>query len=94
MHDSLLHRKALLVVAAGDFEHVAGELGSDAVTGDFGAHAAVHEDAEFSFIFDFDEFLSAIGGVGDVELHNEGGRWLWSGGLVVFVRYRWRFLFG
>lgn len=45
VHDSLLHGEALLVVAAGDAEHVAFELGPDAVAEDFGAHASVHEDS-------------------------------------------------
>ena len=73
MHDPLLHGKALLVVAAGDFEDVAFELGTDAVARDFVAHAAFHEDAEFALVFDLDEFLGAIGRVGDVELHLDGG---------------------
>ena len=76
MHDALLHGEALLVVAAGDFEDVAFELGGDAVAGDFLAHALVHEAAEFAVVFDFDELLGAIGGVGDVELHLDGfGGW-------------------
>ena len=73
MHDTLLHRKALLVVAAGDFEDVAFEFGTDAVASDFLAHAFVHEGAEFAFVFDLDEFLGAVGWVGDVELHLDGG---------------------
>ena len=60
MHDSLLHRESLLVVAAGDAEDVAFELVADAVAGDFGAHAAVHEDTELALIFDFDQLLRAI----------------------------------
>ena len=86
VHDALLHGKALLVVAAGDFEDVAFELGGDAVAGDFLAHALVHEAAEFAVVFDFDELLGAVGGVGDVELHLDGwgggtSRWLEVGGL-------------
>ena len=69
VHDALLHREALLVVAAGDAEDVAFELVTDAVARDFGAHAAVHEDAEFALIFDFDQLLRAVGGIGDIELH-------------------------
>ena len=72
VHDSLLHREALLVVAAGDSEDVALELVADGVAGDFVAHAAVHEDAEFTVVFDFDELLRAVGGEGDVELHLDG----------------------
>lgn len=73
MHDSLLHRKTLLVIAACDLEHIARELGAHAVGGDLGAHAAVHEDAELALVFDFNEFLGAIGGIGYVELHLDGG---------------------
>lgn len=60
MHDSLLHGEALLVVAPSDAEDVALEFISDGVAWDFLAHAAVHEDAEFAFIVDFDEFLGAV----------------------------------
>ena len=69
MHDSLLHGKALLVVAACNAEDVAFEFIADAVAGDFLAHTTVHEDPEFAFVLNFDDFLSAIGGEGDVELH-------------------------
>ena len=72
VHDPLLHGEALLVVAAGDFEDVAFEFGRDAVAGDLLAHALVHEAAELAFVFDFDEFLGAVGRVGDVELHLDG----------------------
>jgi hypothetical protein len=69
VHDTLLHRETLLVVATGDSEDVALELVADAVAGDFVTHTAVHEDAELALIFDLDQFLRAIVGVGDVELH-------------------------
>lgn len=69
VHNSLLHGKTLLVVAAGDAEDVSLELVADAVAGDFLAHAAVHEDAEAALIFDFDELLRAVRRHGDVELH-------------------------
>ena len=72
VHDTLLHRKPLLVVAAGDLEDVAFEFGADAVALDFRAHAFFHEAAQFALVFDFDEFLGAIGRVGDVELHPDG----------------------
>ena len=85
MHDALLHREALLVVAAGDFEDVAFELGGDAVAHDLLAHALVHEAAEVAVVFDLDEVLGAVGRVGDVELHldglgdvrQDGGRFVW-----------------
>ena len=79
MHDALLHGETLLIVAAGDFEHVAFEFGGDAVAAHLLAHALVHEAAEFAVVFDFDEFLGAVGGVGDVEFHLDGfgtgGKW-------------------
>ena len=73
VHDTLFHGEALLVVAAGYLEDVAFEFGTDAVAGDFGAHALLHEDAEAALIFYFDELLGAVGWVGDVELHLDGG---------------------
>lgn len=72
VHDALFHGEALLVVAAGDFEDVAFELGTDPVARDLLAHAFVHEAAEFAVVFDLDELLGAIGRVGDVELHPDG----------------------
>lgn len=73
MHDPLLHREPLLVVAASDLENVAFEFVAKGVAENFGAHAFVHEGAEFALIFDFDELLRAVGGIGDVELHGDGG---------------------
>lgn len=75
MHNALLHGETLLVVAAGDLEDVAFEFGADAVAFDFLAHALVHEAAEFAVVFDIDELLGAVGWVGDVELHLDGGGW-------------------
>ena len=86
MHDTLLHRKPLFIVAAGNFEDVAFEFRAHAVALDFLSHAAVHEDAEFAVVFDFDELLGAIGGVGDVELHLDGG--------VIASRWRVRMVDG
>lgn len=89
MHDALLHGKPLFIIAAGDFEDVAFEFRTDAVARDFVAHASLHENAEFALVFDFDELLGAIGGVGDVELHLDGGgvasRW-WVRVVDGFVR--------
>lgn len=73
VHDTLLHRETLLVVSTGDAEDVALELVADGVAGDFLTHAAVHEDAQLALVFDLDQLLRAIVGVGDVELHR-GGR--------------------
>ena len=73
MHNTLLHGEALLVVAASDSEDVALELVADAVARDFLTHAAVHKDAELALIFDLDQLLGAIVGVGDVELHLDCG---------------------
>lgn len=73
VHDTLLHGETLFIVATGDLEDVAGELRAERVGGDFLAHAAVHEDAQFAVILDFDEFLGAVGGIGYVEFHLDGG---------------------
>ena len=86
MHDPLLHGETLFIVTAGDFEDVAFEFRADAIALDFLSHAAVYEDTEFAVIFDFDEFLGAIGGVRDVELHLDGG--------VVASRWRVRVVDG
>jgi len=72
VHNTLLHRETLLVVAAGDPEDVALELVADAVARDLMAHTAVHEDAELALIVNLDQLLCAIVGVGDVELHFDG----------------------
>lgn len=89
VHDALLHGETLLVVAAGDLEDVALEFGPEVVAGDLLAHAAVHEHAEFALIFDFDELLRAVGGVGDVELHLDGGGLVRMGGFVLGVVRLW-----
>ena len=69
MHDTLLHRKALLVVAAGDSEDVALELVAHAVAGNFLAHTTVHEDPQLAVIVHLNQLLRAICGVRDVQLH-------------------------
>lgn len=75
VHNTLLHRETLLVVASGDAEDVALELVADGVTGDLSAHALLHEDAELALILNVDELLAAIGRVGDVQLHLAGVGW-------------------
>lgn len=72
VHDTLLHRETLLVVAAGDPEDVALELVANAVAGNLLTHAAVHEDAELALIVDLNQLLRAVGRVGNVELHLDG----------------------
>ena len=76
VHYSFRHGETLLVIASCDLEHIAGKLGAYAVGGDLGAHAPVHEDAELALIFDFYEFLGAIGGVGYVKLHPDVGSYV------------------
>jgi len=63
VHDTLLHRETLLVVASSDPEDVSLELIADGVARDLVTHAAVHEDAELALIFNLDQFLGAIVGV-------------------------------
>jgi len=63
VHNTLLHREALLVVSAGDLEDVSLELVADAVGRDLVAHTAVHEDTQLALIIDLNQLLSAIGGV-------------------------------
>lgn len=73
VHNTLLHRETLLVVAAGDPEDVALELVADAVTRNLMSHATLHEDAELALVFNLDQLLGAIVGVRNVELHLDGG---------------------
>jgi hypothetical protein len=72
MHNPLLHRKPLLVIAPRNLERVPLELVADGVPVNLLPHAAVHEDAELAVVFDLDELLGAICGKGDVELHLDG----------------------
>jgi len=60
MHDTLLHRETLLVVAAGDLEDVALELIANGVARNLCTHSLVDEDTELSLIFDLDQLLAAI----------------------------------
>jgi len=54
VHNTLLHREALLVVSTGDAEDVALPFIADAVARNFLAHAAVHEDTQLAVILDLD----------------------------------------
>lgn len=85
VHDTLLHRETLLVVATSDLEDVALELIANTVAWDFLAHAAVHEDAQLALVVDLDQLLRAIGRVGDVELHLCGDEATTVGGGEVVV---------
>lgn len=69
MHNTLLHWKALLVVATRDLEDVALELITNAVTWDLSAHPLVHKNTQLPLIFDLNKLLAAIGREGDVQLH-------------------------
>jgi hypothetical protein len=87
VHNTLLHRETLLVVAAGDAEDVALELVADRVSRNLLSHATLHEDAELALIFDLDQLLGAIVGVGNVELHLDGGvRWTCCAATLVVCR--------
>jgi hypothetical protein len=63
MHNTLLHRETLLVVATSDLEDVILKLRTNRVTGDFLSHSFVHKDTETAVIVDFDQLLGAIGGI-------------------------------
>ena len=89
MHDTLLHGESLLVVTTGDLENVACELRTHRVAGNFVAHAALHEDAEFALVFDFNELLGAIGRVGDIEFHLDGERGSATSRCAAVVNCRW-----
>jgi len=74
VHNALLHRETLLVIASRDLEDVTLEFVSNAVTWNFGTHTLLHENAESALIVDFDHLLAAIGRVGDVQLHDHSCR--------------------
>jgi len=67
--DALAHGEALLVVTAGNAEDVAGEFFAEDGAVDFLRHAAFVEVLEALFVIDFDDFLEARGGDGDIDLH-------------------------
>ncbi len=66
--DALLHREALLVVAAGDAEDVALPLVAEGFGLDFLAHALLVEAADLLLVVDLEEFLRARGRVRYVQL--------------------------
>jgi len=68
-HDTLLHGKALLVIAASDAEDVALPFITKTVAWHFIAHSLLHEDAQLALIINLEEFLRPVGRVGDVQLH-------------------------
>jgi hypothetical protein len=72
--DALLHREALLVVAAGDPKDVALVLVAEVGAVDLGGHAQVVQRPQLALILDLDADLAARGRVGDVELEGRGRR--------------------
>jgi len=69
VHNTLLHGKALLVVATSNLEDVALEFITNGVAWDLGAHSLLHEHSQLALILNLNQLLAAIGRVGDVELH-------------------------
>jgi len=67
--NTLFHREPLLVVSAGYTENVASKFVTNRVSRDFLGHLLVEEDTVAFFVIEVDEFLSASGGVGNVNLH-------------------------
>ena len=63
VHDTLFHGETLLVVPSSNLENVSLVLITNSVTRDLLTHAFVDENTETTLIIDFDEFLSAVGGV-------------------------------
>lgn len=70
VQNTLLHWETLLVVTAGDLEDVTLELVTNGVALDFLAHTLVVENSNTLFIVNFNQLLSAVGWVGDIELNN------------------------
>jgi len=62
-HHTLLHWETLLVVTTSDAKDISLPFITKAVGWDLSTHLLLHEDAEFTLIFDFDQFLRPIGRV-------------------------------
>lgn len=57
--DTLFHGKALLIIAAGDADHIATPFVSQRIGLHLGAHALFIENSELVFIRNFKELLAA-----------------------------------
>ena len=63
VHDTLLHGETLFIVSSGNLEDVSFELITNGVTWNLLTHTLVDESTESTVIVDFNELLSAVGGV-------------------------------
>jgi hypothetical protein len=68
---TLLHGETLLVVSTTDSDDVALELVTELVNGNILTHSLLPEDSGLEVIVDGECLLSASGGVGEVQLHDE-----------------------
>lgn len=68
-HNTLLHGKALLVIASSDAEDIALPFITKRIAGHFVTHSLVDKNSQLSFVFNFDHFLRPIGRIGNIELH-------------------------
>lgn len=66
---TLFHGETVLVEASVDSEDIALELLSESIGFNFLAHTLLEEDSASVVIIDFERLGSAVGGVGDTELH-------------------------
>lgn len=94
--DSLLHGETLLVVTASNLKDVTLEFLTQSVSLDFLGDALVVEDAQFTLVGDFNEFLTTSGRIGNVNLENRkkedglmGGWWINLRYLHVVLKGAW-----
>lgn len=66
--DTLFHWETLFVVATSNPEYISFPFISETISLNFGTHAFLIEDSNFTFIFNIDQFLCPGGGVADVQL--------------------------
>jgi len=72
LHNTLLHREALLVVTTGDLEDVTLVLLTKGIARNLRSNTLVIvEDSQLLLVFKLDCLLRSRGGIGDVELHGE-----------------------
>jgi hypothetical protein len=67
--DTLLHRKTLFVIPTTDSDHITLPFFTHSISSNFGGYLHLTESTTFALIIHFNEFLTASGWEGDIELH-------------------------
>jgi hypothetical protein len=66
--DTLLHGKTLFVIPTTDSDHITLPFFTQSVSSNFGGHPLLIESTKFALIVHFNEFLTASGREGDIQL--------------------------